>query len=117
MTPPGAAGNRTVPTGGATVVAKIPVPHASGALAVGLGGVWAVKDDGSTLFRIDPRRNVVVARIALGMRKACPTFPQSCGEVAVGDGAVWVAEPAANSVARIDPRTDAIGRAFRSASN
>lgn len=107
MTPAGWARNKTIPTG-ASVVAKIRVPHASGALAVGLGGVWAMKDDGSTLYRIDPKRNVVVARIALRMRKACPTFPQSCGEVAVGDGAVWVAEPAANAVARIDPQTNAI---------
>jgi len=105
--PAGSARNTTFPSG-ATMVAKIPVPHASGALAVGLGGVWAMKDDGSTLYRIDPRRNVVVARIALRTPKTCPTFPQSCGEVAVGDGAVWVAEPAANAVERVDPRTNAI---------
>jgi YVTN family beta-propeller protein len=67
-----------------------------------------MKDDGRTLNRIDPKRNVVVARIALQMRKPCPAFPQSCGEVAVGDHAVWVIEPAADVVARINPRTNAV---------
>ena len=106
MVPAGSAGKAVPP--GATVVAKIRVPHASGELAAGLGGVWAMKDDGTTLYRIDPKRNAVVARIALGMDKACPTFPQSCGEVAVGDHAVWVVEPAADVVARIDPQKNAV---------
>lgn len=106
MLPAGAAGSG-VPRG-ATVVAKIRVQHASGELAAGLGGVWAMTDDGTTLYRIDPKRNAVVARIDLGMHEACPAFPQSCGEVAVGDHAVWVAEPAADEVARIDPQTNGI---------
>jgi YVTN family beta-propeller protein len=90
------------------VVAKIQVPHASGALAAGLGAVWAMKDDGKTLYRIDPKQNSVVAQIDLGMSEPCPAPPQSCGEVAVGVKAVWVVEPAAGVVARIDAQTNAV---------
>jgi virginiamycin B lyase len=68
--------------------------------------VWAMKDDGRTLNRIDPKRNVVVARIPLGMRKVAGALGTS--EVAVGAHAVWVVEPAADVVARINPRTNAV---------
>ena len=106
MAPAGSARN-PLPDG-ATIVAKIPVPNASGSIAAGLGGVWAMAADGTTLYRIDPKRNVVVARIDLQMREQCPPFPESCGEIGVGDGSVWVAEPAADVVARIDPKTNAV---------
>lgn len=99
--------SHTLPPG-ARVIATIRVPHASGSIGVGAGAVWAMKDDGSTLYRIDSRRSAVVARIALGTHKACPAFPQSCGEIAVGAATVWVAEPAANEVVRINPRTNTV---------
>ena len=106
MVPAGSA--RTPLPKGAKLVAKVPVPNASGSLAAGLGGVWALTADGKTLYRIDPNRNAVVARIDLQMHQQCPPFPESCGEVAAGDGAAWVAEPAADVVARIDPKTNAV---------
>jgi len=62
----------------------------------------------STLTRIDPARNAVVARIKVKSVRACPQFPQSCGEAAAGDGAVWVSLVPDNTVERIDPQTNTV---------
>jgi len=52
----------------------------------------------STLMRIDPARNAVVARI-----KVPP--PE---DAAAGDGAVWLTYPPDDTVLRIDPATDKV---------
>jgi YVTN family beta-propeller protein len=94
---------RALPQGG-KVVARIPLgprepaPLGGGALTVGEGAVWAMSDIKSTLIRIDPSRNVVVARI-----KVSP--PESA---AAGDGALWLAYPSQNTVLRIDPVTNKV---------
>jgi virginiamycin B lyase len=80
------------------VVASIPVPALGGGFAVGEGAVWAMSDATSTLMRIDPKQNAVVARIRL-----------SPGETAAaGDGAVWLTHPNENTLSRIDPRTNTV---------
>src|SRR4029077_15522720 len=55
-------GARGLPRGG-EVVARIAVPPGGGALTVGEGAVWSMSDAASTLFRIDPATNRIVARI------------------------------------------------------
>jgi YVTN family beta-propeller protein len=90
------------------VVAKVPIPAGTGALAVGEGGVWSVSDTGPVLTRIDPDRNAVVASIKLKLNNACPAEPPGCGEAAAGDGAVWVTHTTDNTVSRIDPHTNAV---------
>jgi len=61
--------------------------------------VWAtVKSDG-LVFRIDPRKNAVVATI--------PTGPGAHG-IAVDDHGVWVSNYIANTVSRIDPKTNKV---------
>jgi YVTN family beta-propeller protein len=61
--------------------------------------VWAtVKSDG-LVFRIDPRKNTVVAVI--------PTGPGAHG-IAVDDNGVWVTNYTANTVSRIDPKTNKV---------
>jgi streptogramin lyase len=67
-------------------------------MAVGEGAVWALSNPTSTLLRIDPARNKVVARI-----------PMAEGDdAAAGDGAVWITHPGENTVSRVDPRTNAV---------
>jgi virginiamycin B lyase len=92
---------RVLPRGG-TVVARIrlgrgaPAPLGGGALTVGEGAVWAISAVESTLMRIDPARNRVVARI--------PVPPPAA--MAAGDGAVWLTEPSNDTLVRIDPATN-----------
>jgi YVTN family beta-propeller protein len=94
---------RALPRGG-RIVARIPLgrgapaPLGGGALTVGEGAVWAMSNWESTLMRIDPARNAVVARI-----KVSP--PQAA---AAGDGAVWLTDPSNDTLVRIDPATNKI---------
>jgi len=88
---------------GAKVVARIaltgaPVDFGGGALTAGEGAVWAVSTIKSTLIRIDPARNAVVARIKV--------FPVEAA--AAGDGAVWLTHPASDTVSRVDPATNKV---------
>jgi virginiamycin B lyase len=95
-------GGRKLPPGG-KVVARIPLgrgappPLGGGAFAVGEGAVWAMNDAESTLMRIDPARNVVVARIKV------LSPPES---IAAGNGAVWLSDPSNDMVLRIDTATN-----------
>jgi YVTN family beta-propeller protein len=94
-----------LPPGG-KVVARIRIGRSSvqlgllagGALAVGEGAVWAMNDAKSTLMRIDPARNAVVARIKVGTPE----------EAAAGDGAVWLSKRYENTVTRVDPATNTV---------
>jgi YVTN family beta-propeller protein len=92
------------------IVARIDIPQTqgSGGLAVGEGAVWVMSDLVSTLFRIDPQRNAVIARIKVKPSKPCPEFPQACSEAAAGNGAVWVSHPSDDTVSRIDPQTSSV---------
>jgi YVTN family beta-propeller protein len=89
---------------GGEVVARIalgkgaPAPLGGGALTVGEGAVWAMSDIESTLMRIDPRRNAVVARIKVSPPEA----------TAAGDGAVWLSYPSEGTVSRLDPATNKV---------
>ena len=83
---------------GARLIASIRVPPQGGAFTVGEGAVWAMSDATSTLLRIDPARNAIVARIHV-----------SPGDVAAaGEGAVWLSHPQENTVSRIDPATNKV---------
>jgi YVTN family beta-propeller protein len=87
---------------GGKVVARISVDRGFGSIAVGEGAVWSTvwstTNPASTLFRIDPQQNKVVARI--------PIKPG--GELAAGAGAVWLSDPSDNTVLRIDPLTNEV---------
>jgi len=86
-----------LPLGG-EVIAEITITSGSGAFTVGEGAVWAMSDSVSTLSRIDPKRNAVVAEIEVGASDAA----------AAGEGGVWISHPAENTVSRIDPRTNRV---------
>ena len=57
-----------------------------------------MSDAESTLMRIDPARNAVVARIKVSPPEAA----------AAGDGAVWLTYPSNDTVSRIDPATNKV---------
>jgi YVTN family beta-propeller protein len=98
-----AANTHALPRAG-KVVARIrlgrgaPAPLGGGALTVGEGAVWAMSDIESTLMRIDPARNAVVARINVSPPEA----------TAAGDGAVWLSYPLKDKVFRFDPRANKV---------
>jgi YVTN family beta-propeller protein len=57
-----------------------------------------MNDAKATLMRIDPARNVIVARIKVGTPEAA----------AAGEGAVWLSNPSENRVTRVDPATNSV---------
>jgi virginiamycin B lyase len=90
---------RALPLGG-KVVARIPVPPEGGAFTAGEGAVWAMSNATSTLLRIDPERNAVVARIKLAPAE----------DAAAGHGSVWLTHADTDTVARLDPRTNTVSK-------
>jgi len=104
----GSVSRRTAHPSVGNVVARIPIPPNSGALAVGAGAVWATSDAVPILMRIDPATNTVVARTRLVSKNVCADLPGSCGEAAAGSGALWIARVSDDSVLRIDPSTNAL---------
>lgn len=83
----------------ARVVKTISVPG-QGAIAVGGGAVWATANSG-WLYRISPKSNAIVARIALRTRS-----PQFCCTFAFG--AVWLSDADADTLLRISVRTNEV---------
>jgi YVTN family beta-propeller protein len=94
--------------GGGKVIEGIRIPANSGVLAVGSGAVWVTSDAVSTLLRIDPTRNTIVARTKIMTHNSCPEFPGSCGGAATGRSALWISRTPDNSVLRIDPRDNSV---------
>jgi len=83
-----------------TIAAQIATPSIQyGYMASGAGAVWQTDFLHSSLLRIDPSTDTVVATIPLG------TPPEG---VAIADGAVWVAEHYQGEVVRIDPVTNMV---------
>lgn len=82
---------------------KATVPVAVAALTAGLAtnddSIWLLSDDKTTLTRIDPEANRVVAEIRL---------PAGCTSVSFGEGALWVPCPGEDKVLRIDPATNLV---------
>jgi DNA-binding beta-propeller fold protein YncE len=70
-----------------------------GGIAVGAGSVWVMTDARSTLARIDPTNNAVVAEIRL---------PAGSYTVAFGENDVFVTCTKENLVTRVDPKTNLI---------
>ena len=104
----GSAARRVTRPGVGTVVARIPIPPNSGALAVGEGAVWVTSDAVPILMRIDPETNTVVAHTPILSQNVCTELPGSCGEATAGNGALWIARVSDDSVLRIDPRDNSL---------
>ena len=68
-------------------------------IAASADSIWAFTDDKTTLSRIDPEQNAVVAEIRL---------PSDCNSLTFGETALWVTCPAENRVLRINPETNQV---------
>jgi YVTN family beta-propeller protein len=80
-------------------VSTIDVGQGPGDVAAEGGFVWVLNHGDSTVSKIDPRTNKVVATI---------TLPPPIGHLAVSPGAVWVASINGNDIRKIDPQTDKV---------
>lgn len=78
---------------------RIPIGSSPVDVAVGLGAAWAVTPADGKLWRIDPRRNDVVAIVGV------PADPES---VVVADGSVWVGSRQPGVLTRVDPTTNRV---------
>ncbi|MGZ4275772.1 MAG: protein kinase domain-containing protein [Solirubrobacteraceae bacterium] len=86
--------------GRGAVVGRIAVGRGPSAVAWGHGALWVANTDDGTVSRVDGRRGVQTAVIAL----ASGSDPTS---IVVGPGGIWVASERAGTVARIDPARNA----------
>ena len=68
-------------------VTEIPIDDAAGEFhrtIVGEGAVWVSANSSQTIYKIDPKTNLVVLRIPADFRVS-----NQSGEIGVGEGAVW----------------------------
>jgi virginiamycin B lyase len=63
--------------------------------------VWMMTDNKTTLSRIDPVANMVVAELRL---------PAGCTSLVLGEGALWVACPSEDKVLRVNPQTNLVDK-------
>lgn len=90
-----------------TKSAKITATIASGvgsavpAVAATTDSIWILSDDKTTLSRIDPLANQVVAEVRL---------PAGCNSLTFGEGALWITCPSENRVLRIDPQSNLVDK-------
>ena len=81
------------------VTATAPTGLGTGAplLAATADSIWVLSDTKTTLSRVDPERNIVVAELRL---------PAGCNSLTFGETALWVTCPADNRVVRVNPQTN-----------
>jgi len=75
------------------------ISGANGVIAASTDSIWLLTDDKTTLARIDPDQNLVVAEIRL---------PAGCHGLTFGETALWLACPEKNKVVRINAATNLI---------
>jgi streptogramin lyase len=73
-------------------------------VAAGSGSVWVANDRLDVVYRIEPRRGRVLARIRVGRWPA---------HLLAEPGAVWVSAYERGTVARIDPARNRVARVYR----
>ena len=77
------------------VLARVAVPKfRSSGIALGGGSIWVADPGADQVWRIDPRRNIAVATVKVGVAPLGLAF---------GHGSVWVANAGDGTVSRIDP--------------
>ena len=82
------------------IQAKIHVGGDPDWLATGFGSVWVSVPKRNEIVRIDPKRNVVQARIRVGS--------EPCYGIGVGATRVWVLNCKSQTLVRINPRTNKV---------
>jgi hypothetical protein len=76
-------------------------PIAPSALAASPDSVWLLADGKTSLQRIDPKENAIVAEVRL---------PSACTSILFAEGSLWVTCPSETRVLRIDPRTNLVDK-------
>lgn len=74
---------------------------APSALAASGDSIWLLADGTTTLLRIDPKENAIVAEVRL---------PAGCTEILFAETSLWVTCPTADRVLRIDPATNLVDK-------
>ena len=75
------------------------VGSAQPALAASADSIWVLSDNKTTLLRVDPDTNMVVAEIRL---------PAACHSLIFGEAALWVTCPSDDRLLRINPQTNLV---------
>ena len=70
-------------------------------MAATADSIWLLSDNKTTLSRIDPDQNAVVAELRL---------PAGCNTLTFGETALWVTCPAEDRVLRIDPQNNLVDK-------
>ena len=81
-------------TGEVLKTLKTGAAHVKSGLAISADSVWVFTDEKTTLSRIDPVENKIVAEMRL---------PAGCTSITFGEAALWATCPAENRILRIDP--------------
>jgi virginiamycin B lyase len=71
------------------------------ALAATTDSIWMFTDSKTTLSRIDPEKNAVVAELRLGL---------GCNNLTFGEASLWVTCPSENRVVRVNPNTNLVDK-------
>ncbi|SPE41836.1 conserved exported hypothetical protein [Candidatus Sulfopaludibacter sp. SbA3] len=71
------------------------------AVATTADSVWILSDNKTTLSRIDPDQNMVVAELRLFA---------GCNSLTFGEAALWVTCPSENRIIRVDPNTNLVDK-------
>jgi DNA-binding beta-propeller fold protein YncE len=90
--------------GGMRIVASIRTADMIGGFAFGANSMWASDVQRTTLLRIDPRSNRIVARVPIGKPLGfVDDQDQVDGWVTVKDGFVWTTDQWHNRIVRVSP--------------
>lgn len=73
------------------------------ALAATDDSIWVLSDNKTTLSRVDPDQNAVVAEIRL---------PANCNSLTFGETALWVTCPSEDRLLRINPQTNLVEKSI-----
>lgn len=76
-------------------------PLARTAIAASDDSIWLLADGKTSLQRIDPKENAIVAEIRL---------PGPCQSILFAEASLWVACPGETKVLRVDPRTNLVDK-------
>jgi streptogramin lyase len=77
------------------------VASALPSIAASADSVWVLSDDKTTLSRIDPQLNQVVAELRL---------PGACNSLTFGENALWITCPSEDRVLRVDPQSNLVDK-------
>ncbi|MDX2180328.1 MAG: hypothetical protein SFV18_12110 [Bryobacteraceae bacterium] len=82
-------------------------PVALPAVATTADSVWLLADAKTTLARIDPDTNTIVAEVRL---------PEACSSILFAEQSLWVTCPKESKILRIDPKTNLVAKRIETSS-